>query len=68
MVSVWPEALSAKPAEPSAGVRDGREALALCTSETPTGLASDRSINAAYEVSKLALVPIALVLVPHSKA
>jgi hypothetical protein len=35
MVSVWPEPLSAKPAEPSAGVCDGKEALALTTSETP---------------------------------
>jgi hypothetical protein len=30
---VWPEPPSAKPAEPSAGVCDGQEALALCTSE-----------------------------------
>jgi hypothetical protein len=35
MVSAWPEPLSAKPAEPSAGVRDGKEAFALYTSETP---------------------------------
>jgi hypothetical protein len=35
MVSAWPERLSAKPAEPSVGVCDGQEALALCTSETP---------------------------------
>ena len=35
MVSAWPELPSAKPAEPSAGVYDGQEALALCTSETP---------------------------------
>ena len=33
MVSTWPELPSAKPAEPSAGVCDGQEALALCTSE-----------------------------------
>ena len=34
-VSAWPELPSAKPAEPSAGVCDGQEALALCTNETP---------------------------------
>jgi hypothetical protein len=33
MVSAWPEPLSAKPAGPSAGVCDGKEALASCTSE-----------------------------------
>jgi hypothetical protein len=35
MVSAWLELLSAKPAEPSAGVCDGQEARALNTSETP---------------------------------
>ena len=35
MVSAWPELPSAKPDAPSAGVCDGQEALALCTSETP---------------------------------
>jgi hypothetical protein len=35
MVSAWPERPSAKPAEPSADVCDGQEALALSTSETP---------------------------------
>jgi len=62
MVSVRPEPLSAKPTEPSAGACDGKEALALCTSE----LASDRSVNVAYEGSKHTLVLIALVLVPHT--
>ena len=33
MVSAWPEPPSAKLAEPSAGVCDGQEVLALCTSE-----------------------------------
>jgi hypothetical protein len=64
MVSVWPRPLSAKPTEPSADVCDGKETLALCTSDTE--LASARSINAAYEVSKHTVVPIALVLVPHT--
>jgi hypothetical protein len=68
MVSVWPEARSAKPADPSAGVCDGKEALELCASENATELASDRSINAADEVSKHTLVPIALVVVPHTRA
>ena len=35
MVSAWPELPSAKPAELSAGACDGKEAFALCTSETP---------------------------------
>ena len=33
MVSAWPEPLSATAAGPPAGVCDGQEALALCTSE-----------------------------------
>jgi hypothetical protein len=33
MVSAWPGPLSARPAEPSAGVCDGREVFALGTSE-----------------------------------
>jgi hypothetical protein len=37
MVSAWPEPPSAMSAERSAGVRDGMEAFALGTTETPPG-------------------------------
>jgi len=66
MVSVWPEPLSAKPAEPSAGVCDGKEALALCTSETPLNWRLIDQLTPPTKFPSTPSVPIALVLVPHT--
>ena len=41
MVCAWPEPPSAMAAEPSAGVRDGMEAFAFGTTETPGKVESD---------------------------
>ena len=57
MVSAWPELRSAKPAEPSAGVCDGKEALARCTSETSPNW---RLIDHKSDASSASLAPFSL--------